>query len=159
MRVVIIPSDNLITVDGFSSANVDLSSIPADVHAMQWFDSHGWLEFNRDSEGRKPPNEDLESLDAYQAVIAECLQHKQNAEALAAIEQAGGLPDADSVKKLAQGELTRTDWTQLPDVNLLNKAEFAVYRDWCRKMYLNPMNPDDPSFVLQESPEPIWGPM
>lgn len=159
MRLVIIPSDNTITVDGFSSANVDLSSVPAGVHAVQWFDSHGWVEYKQDSTGRKPANEDLANIDAYQTVIAECLQHKQNAEALAALEQAGGLPDADSVKKLVQAELVRTDWTQLPDVNLLNKAEFAAYRGWCRQMYLSPMNPDDPSFVLQESPEPIWGTM
>jgi hypothetical protein len=68
-RITIIPSDNFIAVDGVSRPEVlDFSScsIPADVHALQWYDTRGWIEFV--DEGpfvAKNPNQDITELPAW----------------------------------------------------------------------------------------------
>ena len=48
MRITIIPSDNYVSVDNDNSHYpLDLSSclIPSNIHALQWYDSRGWVEF------------------------------------------------------------------------------------------------------------------
>lgn len=66
-RITIIPSDNFIAVDGVSRpALLDLSGcgIPADVHALQWYDARGWVEFRDDKDPFTPkaPNQDITEL-------------------------------------------------------------------------------------------------
>lgn len=41
-------------------------------------------------------------------------------------------------KQQAMQLLTETDWTQMPDVNLLNKDEFTAYRAVLRQIAINP---------------------
>lgn len=70
MRLTIIPSDNFVAVDNDTShAPLDLSScgIPADIHALQWYDTRGWVEFSDDDDPftPKPPNQDITSLPAW----------------------------------------------------------------------------------------------
>lgn len=43
-KLTIVPSDNAVYVDGLSYAVFDLKFIPADVHALQWFNNSGWIE-------------------------------------------------------------------------------------------------------------------
>lgn len=43
MRVTIIRDDNLIIIDG-RQINVDLSDMPSDLHALQWYGDHGEIE-------------------------------------------------------------------------------------------------------------------
>jgi hypothetical protein len=67
MKLTIIPDDSFVAVDGDSSHNpLDLSpcNIPIEVHALQWFDTKGWIEFDDliDPFASKPPNEMIESL-------------------------------------------------------------------------------------------------
>lgn len=69
-RITIIPSDNFVAVDGVSRpAALDLSGcgIPADVHALQWYDTRGWIEFNDDNDPftPKPPNQEITELPAW----------------------------------------------------------------------------------------------
>lgn len=64
MRLSIIPSDGAVVVDGKAkSIPLDLSGcgVPADVHALQWYDVRGWIEFKDDDDPftPKPPNEDI----------------------------------------------------------------------------------------------------
>ena len=66
-RITIIPSDSFVAVDGVSRpAALDLSGcgIPADVHALQWYDTRGWVEFNDDNDPFTPkvPNQDITEL-------------------------------------------------------------------------------------------------
>lgn len=62
-------------------------------------------------------------------------------------------PTADENKAKAEQLLTQSDWTQLPDVNLLNKNEFATYRAELRQIAINPVagNIDFPT-----KPNEIW---
>ena len=67
MRLTIIPSDSFVAVDGDGSHQpLDLSgcNIPSNVHALQWYENRGWIEFNDDNDPftPKPPNEDIYSL-------------------------------------------------------------------------------------------------
>jgi Phage tail assembly chaperone protein len=57
------------------------------------------------------------------------------------------------VKAQAMQLLTETDWTQMPDVDLVNKADFTAYRAELRVIALNP-----PVEVTEwpEKPEEIW---
>lgn len=67
MRLTIIPSDSFVSVDADGSHGpLDLSTcgIPADVHALQWYDTRGWIEFRDDEDPFTPkaPNEDITAL-------------------------------------------------------------------------------------------------
>jgi Phage tail assembly chaperone protein len=56
-------------------------------------------------------------------------------------------------KTTAMVLLTETDWTQMPDVALVNKADFTAYRAELRAIAINP-----PVNVSEwpEKPEEIW---
>jgi hypothetical protein len=45
MKLTIIPVDGAVYKDGVSYSDLDLSSVPSDVHALQWNDVSGWIEF------------------------------------------------------------------------------------------------------------------
>lgn len=67
MRLTIIPFDGFVNVDGNSKFQpLDLSScgIPIDVHALQWYDTRGWIEFRDDDDPftPKPPNQEIVEL-------------------------------------------------------------------------------------------------
>lgn len=70
MRLTIIPDDSFVSVDGDGTHQpLDLSqcAIPQEVHALQWFDSRGWIEFDDsvDPFAPKPPNEEIAALPAW----------------------------------------------------------------------------------------------
>ena len=65
MRLTIIPEDNAVIIDNESKI-LDLSTvqIPSTVHALQWFDTKGWIE-PKESEDPfipKEPNQIIEVL-------------------------------------------------------------------------------------------------
>jgi hypothetical protein len=57
MRLTIIPSDGAVYEDGLCYSGLTWEGTPADVHALQWFDTQGWIEY----EGPKV-NEDITVL-------------------------------------------------------------------------------------------------
>jgi hypothetical protein len=63
MRVTLIRDDNLIIVDG-RAINVDLSDLPADLHAVQWFGTDGHVE------RQGLPNQPIASLGDFQTWIS-----------------------------------------------------------------------------------------
>lgn len=44
MRLTIVKSDGVIAVDGVALLGFDLSALPADFHALQWYDTYGDVE-------------------------------------------------------------------------------------------------------------------
>lgn len=67
MKVTIIPDDSYVAVDGDGShrpLNLSSCAIPDEVHALQWFDTKGWIEFDdpTDPFSPKPPNQIIEAL-------------------------------------------------------------------------------------------------
>jgi len=62
MKLTILPSDGAVYKDNVSYSNLDLSSAPGNVHALQWDGTTGWIEYVNESEFRKPPNESITVL-------------------------------------------------------------------------------------------------
>jgi len=54
MKVTIIKDDNAVYKDNISYMGLDLPFIPADIHALQWKDTTGWIEYN-DEETQPQP--------------------------------------------------------------------------------------------------------
>jgi hypothetical protein len=64
MRLTIIPSDKKIGVDNLFFSDLDLSScaIPTNIHALQWYETEGEIEFVNNSDRTKPQNEIISEL-------------------------------------------------------------------------------------------------
>jgi hypothetical protein len=62
MKLTIIPIDNAVYKDSVSYFGLDLSSVPNNVHALQWENTAGWIEFLNNDDGTKPLNEPIIAL-------------------------------------------------------------------------------------------------
>jgi hypothetical protein len=64
MKLTIVKEDGAVYIDGISFLNLDLSTVPQNVHALQFNDTvnKGWIEFIDDDFGIKPNNEYIEEL-------------------------------------------------------------------------------------------------
>jgi hypothetical protein len=65
MNLTIIPIDGAVYVDGYSYSQLDLSFVPNDVHALQWENDKGWIEFSDNDDGTKPQNQAIPELPAW----------------------------------------------------------------------------------------------
>jgi hypothetical protein len=69
MRVTIIPSDGFVSIDGNGFSDLDLSSIDPSVHAVQWYETHGEIEFKNAVTGKMVTNTEITSLEQFQVAI------------------------------------------------------------------------------------------
>jgi hypothetical protein len=65
MKLTIIPSDSTVYVDNQAIHGIDLSFIPSNVHALQWKNDLGWIEFVENDDFTKPQNETIHELPAW----------------------------------------------------------------------------------------------
>ena len=67
MRLTIIPSDKKVGVNGLTFSDINLSScaIPANIHALQWYETEGEVEFTDNPDRTKPQNELISELPAW----------------------------------------------------------------------------------------------
>lgn len=88
-----------------------------------------------------PPEYDVITQDLFQTVeyIDGCWIQVWRVEA-ATIEEITKREEVSKQKNKAQAMqlLTETDWTQMPDVYLVNKNDFTTYRHDLRQIALNP---------------------
>lgn len=70
MRATIIPSDTFCSVDGVGYSGVNMTSVLPEIHAVQWYSSHGEEEVIDTLTGKMVANREIENLDSYQAVLA-----------------------------------------------------------------------------------------
>lgn len=147
MRLTIIVADSAVGKDGVFYSALDLSScnIPNNTWALQWDDSSGHIEFDTTI-----PNEDITSLPAWATACVSVWEAKDylvknppppTPEELIAINE-------DKAKFL----LTDSDWTQLPDVNLANQADWDAYRQALRVIATSPTV----DLVWPTEPQTIW---
>jgi hypothetical protein len=137
MKLTIIPVDGSVGEDDVFYLNLDLSScaIPANVHALQWEDTAGWIEFNTPIE-----NQPITELPAW----ANCCMTKWT-EANTPVP-----PTVAQNKSTAVSKLQATDWTTIPDVGdptksnpyLSNVQDFVTYRNAVRQYAINPVAGD-----------------
>ena len=85
MRLIIVPVDGAVSVDGKGFGGLDLSFMEASVHAVQWYETHGEIERKDPVTGRMVANEVITSIDAFQPVI-DVWQAAKTAEEAAAAE-------------------------------------------------------------------------
>jgi hypothetical protein len=65
MRVTVIPEDGFVAVDNEGYSGLELSFVPQEVHALQWYDIEGEIEY-QDARGRATRNEAITSLSQFE---------------------------------------------------------------------------------------------
>lgn len=132
MRLTIIPSDKAIGIDGefFLNIGEDLSWIPSNVHALQWYDTWGELEFNDGS-----PNEKIEELGIYEQAVQTVENEKVRLENVRLAEEAAR-DYWSELRSIRDNLLSKCDWTQSPDSPLseAKKEEWRLYRQALRDL-------------------------
>ena len=93
MKLTIIPSDGLVGVDNQFFSNLDLATctIPANVHALQWYETEGEVEFISNPDRTKPQNEIISVLPVWAnacVTVWNTAKAEQEAAEQAAIEAA-----------------------------------------------------------------------
>jgi hypothetical protein len=151
MKLTIIPADGSVGEDGKFYLDLDLNScaIPADVHALQWQDTAGWIEYNSPLVENQPITE----LPAW----ANCCMTKW----AEANNPPYTPPTAEQNKNTATQKLQATDWATIPDVAdplksnpyLSNAQDFVVYRNAVRQYAVYPVAGDINWPVV---PQEVW---
>jgi hypothetical protein len=141
MRLTITPVNGSVGKDGKFYLKLDLSScgIPADVHALQWQNNSGWIEYVSELVQNKPITE----LPAWANA---CLN--KWTEANTPLPQTPATVEQN--KNIAVYKLKETDWSISPDVGdstksnpyLSNVSDFIAYRNAVRQYAINPVGGD-----------------
>jgi hypothetical protein len=109
MRLTIVPADGAVYVDGASYSDLDLSFIPSEVHALQWYDTYGELEFKRSFVNGQivhPANEMLTELPAWANTAKTVWDAAKVAEAEA---QLAAQQAAEAARLVAEQEAAQTN--------------------------------------------------
>jgi hypothetical protein len=148
MKLTIIPQDGAVYENELCYDNLIWSGTPLNVHALQWQNNSGWIEFNNGQE-----NENINELPEW-ALNAEAAWQVANTPVPPLP------PTADENKQTAILLLQQTDWTTIFDVAdpqlsnpyLVNQSEFITYRNFIRKIAINPVagNIDWPTQPIEQ---------
>jgi len=87
IRLTIIPDDCYCAVDGIGYSGIDMTSLAAEIHALQWYGERGEEEIKDLSTGRIVDNKEITSLNNYQSVLDSYWSIRHAAEALTAKQQ------------------------------------------------------------------------
>ena len=141
MRLSIIPADGAVVKDGKGYSRLVWEGTPVDIHALQWFDHKGWVEYN---DGKI--NKDITSLPQWALNAAAAWYEADNPPPTPVVP-----PTAEQNAAVATGKLYDTDWVENPSVRdpnndpyLFNAAEFDEYRLWLRRVAVSPIEGDLP---------------
>ena len=151
MKLTIIPSDGAVYEDEISYLGLVWEGTPSNVHALQWQDIAGWIEYV------DQPNEDI-------TVLPEWADNAMAAWTIAntPIPPPPPVPPtAEQNKTTASQLLANTDWTTIPDIAnpvvndpyLANQDEFIAYRNEIRKIAVYPTAGD---LVWATPPIEVW---
>jgi hypothetical protein len=155
MKITIVPIDKIIGIDGEFLLNIqqDFSWIPQNVHAVQWYETWGEIEYTDGS-----PNERIEELGIYEQAVGTYNNEKQRVEneiisKLEAIEAARDY--WEELRFLRNQKLSECDWTQILDVTLTEEQKIAwqTYRQVLRDL---PANTEDPKPLVLDPTHPDW---
>ena len=149
MKLTIIPSDGAVYENGVSYLDLTWQGTPLNVHALQWLDVSGWIEFNDDT-----PNEDI-------TVLPQWANNAMDAWTVANTPIPPQPPTAEQNKQTAVSKLQATDWTTIPDVAdptksnpyLSNAQDFVTYRNAVRQYAVYPVAGD---INWPAVPQEVW---
>lgn len=152
MRLTIIPVDGSVGKDGIFFNNLDLRScdIPEDIHALQWNDVDGWIEYN----SPLTQNQTITELPNW---VNCCLVKWDEADQPPPYTP----PTAEDNKSIAVNFLITSDWTTIPDVSdptksnpyLSNADEFIAWRNKIRQYAIYPVAGE---IDWEAPPKEIW---
>ena len=149
MKLTIIPIDGAVYEDGLCYLHLVWEGTPADVHALQWQDIEGWIEYNDVT----IPNENI-------TVLPQWADNAMAAWTIANTPVPPSPPTAEENKDTASSLLSATDWTTIADVAdpinspyLANQAEFITYRNLVRQIAVYPTAGD---LVWPVAPTEVW---
>ena len=147
MKLTIIPIDGAVYEDEISYLGLVWEGTPSNVHALQWQDIAGWIEYV------DQPNEDI-------IVLPEWADNAMAAWTVANTPIPPEPPTAEQNKATAAQLLTNTDWTTIPDVAnpindpyLANQDEFIAYRNTIRAIAVYPPAGE---IVWATPPTEVW---
>jgi hypothetical protein len=132
MRLTIIAIDKCVYKDNISYTNlISIDNAPNNLHALQWNNSEGWIEFN---DGQ--PNQVITELPAWTTDIInewdKIHTNALNAESISNINiPQSTLTDAQRMAIIVDDRnkrLLASDWTQLPDV--INLHDDVWLNNW-----------------------------
>lgn len=153
MRLTIIPIDKAIGIDGvfFSNIEEDLSWISPNIHAVQWYDTWGEVEYNDGT-----PNERIEDLGIFEQAIQTVENQKVIIENKR-IEEEAKIDWWREFRSKRNYLLASSDWTQIPDVQLTEsqKEQWRVYRQTLRDLSENITDPKPLALDLEHPSWPI----
>lgn len=93
MRVVIVPEDGSVSVDGKGFGGLDLSFIDPTIHAVQWYGDRGEVEHKDPATGRMTENKTIQSLESFKPALDAWAVAKAVAdEAAKAVRSVGEIP-------------------------------------------------------------------
>lgn len=155
MRLTIISNDKSIGINGEFVLNIqqDISWIPENVHAVQWYDTWGEIEYKDGS-----LNERIEELGIYEQAIVDYnneIQRIEDAKIAAALAAEAARDYWQELRDLRDLRLTESDWTQIADAPLTEAQKIAwqTYRQQLRDL---PENITDPKPLVLDSNHPSW---
>jgi hypothetical protein len=150
MRLTVIPSGGLVSKDSLAFDELVWDGTPLDVHALQWYDSVGWIEYTASSK----PNEEITALPnwANNALAAWSVANEPRP-----------IPPAtaEDNKNSAIFLLNSTDWATIADVSnpllsnpyLTNASDFIAFRNIVRPIAVTPVAGD---LVWPAKPDAVW---
>jgi hypothetical protein len=138
MKLSIIPIDGAVCEDGVCYVHMTWEGTPTDVHALQWQDTSGWIEYN---DGKV--NEEITALPDW-------VDNALAAWTVANTPEPITPPTAELNKLQAIWLLQQTDWATIADVcdpqmanpYLANQADFITYRNLVRQYAVYPEEGD-----------------
>jgi hypothetical protein len=150
MKLTIVPIDGAVYENGLCYSNLTWEGTPVNVHALQWQDNAGWIEF---TDGKQ--NEDITVLPTW----------ADNAMAAWTVANTPVPPTPQQIqttnKNTAVLLLQQTDWATISDVSdpaksnpyLTNVNDFLAFRNQVRPTAINP-----PTTVVTfpASPVAVW---
>jgi hypothetical protein len=153
MRITIIPSEKFIKVDGDQLIDIleDLSWIPLDIRAVQWYDTWGEVEYN---DGK--PNSIIQELGIFENAILTFNKEKDRINRQKLIEEEIKELSRDyweELRLLRNRKLSESDWTQSRDIILENDDEWKNYRQILRDI---PNKIDNPKEMVNNPNHPNW---
>jgi hypothetical protein len=142
MKLTIIVEDAAVYKDGINFLELVWEGTPLDVHALQWIDAAGWIEYKTNA-----PNDPITELPEW---ANNALAAWQAAYDAAVNPPPPAPPSAEANQATAAGLLQQTDWTTIADVGnpqmsnpyLANQAEFITYRNEVRQYAVYPVEGD-----------------
>lgn len=104
MKLTIVAEDRVISIDGVSFSDLDISALNPSIHAVQWYGEYGEVEYKSKVENNqivKPQNQLIQDFSEFQWAVdawnvAKQEYDKMLVEQIPAVEAGGDAPTNDS---------------------------------------------------------------